>query len=52
VNVQRAQSAQNVEHATVSAIAIVDVTVTAEILVVTIVSHTVVAEQLLQMANS
>jgi hypothetical protein len=52
VNVQRAQSAQNVEHATVSAIAIVIVDATAEILVVTIVSHTVVAEQLLQMANS
>jgi hypothetical protein len=54
VNAQRVQNVQSAEHAIVSAIVIVDVTVTvtAEILVVTIVSHTVVVERLLQMANS
>jgi hypothetical protein len=52
VNAQRVQNVQSAEHAIVSAIVIVDATVTAEILVVTIVSHTVVVERLLQMANS
>jgi hypothetical protein len=52
VSAQRVQNVQSAEHAIVSAIVIVDATVTAEILVVTIVSHTVVVERLLQMANS
>jgi hypothetical protein len=52
VSVQLAQSAPNAEHAIVSAIVIVAVNVTAEILVVTTVSHTVAAELSLQMANS
>jgi hypothetical protein len=46
------QNVQSAEHAIVSAIVTVIVDVTAEILVVTIVSHTVVVERLLQMANS
>jgi hypothetical protein len=57
VSVQLAQNAQNVQnvqsaaHETVANV-IVDAIVTAGILVVTTVSHIVVVEQLLLMANS
>ena len=48
---QNVQSAQSAAHATAVNVIVVEI-VTAGILVVTTVSHIVVAEQLLLMANS